>query len=239
MGECGDVDWHSIHDDVKAWILATKEPASHASWARIARKKSLEHWRAVIGADAAYKARCEPAPVVVEQEETAVILSTVSDLAVVDIDIVAAGSKAPVPRRKRAPTPQPRQTPLAVSMPPPSRASPTAQAAAERARQRWCLHGKATAHKQAAVAAASVHASEQVAASGCGSLRRASPQPLDAAAAKRLRTSVAIEAASIVASDAFKAFARSQSGDGLECIPPATMTVDERMRELRNTVRQR
>jgi hypothetical protein len=53
-------DWNGIADDIRGWIEARYPKHTWSKWSRLVRKKSVEHYRAVIAKDAEYQKMIAP-----------------------------------------------------------------------------------------------------------------------------------------------------------------------------------
>jgi hypothetical protein len=170
------VDWRDVADDVRQWIELTKDAKSHARWANLVRKKSVEHWRKQMAGDAAYQAAIKASEPSQELQELAVETpATEADCTMTTN--VPEQSKRTRGKRKMPAAPtndsfravkarQDKRDGVASSAP----ESAASQAARASAMARASMHGKRAAAEAGEAASAHVQTSERL-ADGLGSLR--------------------------------------------------------------------
>jgi hypothetical protein len=175
-------DWSGIEDDLREWIETMKPKDQWARWARLVKKKPVEHYRNEIKKDEKYqellasKTPEVPIPPPVSEME-----ATSSN----DAPEHAESSHSPGKRRRRIPKPtidshrearKKQRARLemvaqkAVDAGPESRLVSAARSSAESTN---AMHGKAAAAAAGSAAAAQAMASERLERTGIGSVRKA------------------------------------------------------------------
>ena len=64
-----EADWDGIAEDIREWIEAKYPKNTWCKWSRLVRKKSVEHYRAVIAKDIEYQNRIAPSIVQLSEPE--------------------------------------------------------------------------------------------------------------------------------------------------------------------------
>jgi hypothetical protein len=193
-----EADWNGVADDIREWVEAKYPKHTWSKWSRLVRKKSVEHYRAVIAKDAEYQKMIAPSilPPPSEPEPEAP-----------EAPEAPGGPEAPPPPQqfltsKRAPKPpkQPKRTTTdsheavkkkqterlqaAIEVQSAGAGSAASKSARVAAVSRNNLHGKRAANEAGVLAMAQVTASESL-QNGVSSInparkrsRSATPTPL-------------------------------------------------------------
>lgn len=172
-----EIDWVDVAEDVREWVEARKPKDQWAKWARLVKKKSVEHWRAEIAKDVEYQkqiaATPEPpgaspeAPEPPEPPEAPeAVFLTSKKARPTKLVKPTKDSHALLKRKQEA------RLQSALTSQPHSKDSSTASAARSAASARNAIRGRCAAEEAGAMAAAQVAASERIERTGLGSVRQ-------------------------------------------------------------------